>query len=146
MTAPLRQSEPIVVPVALGARAYDIVIGRGLLASLGTRIKALRPGARVALVTDEAVARHHLPAAEGALKAAGIDTARIVVPVGEGSKSYATFETVCEAIIAARIERNEPMAPITGPPAICPKASSWLLIESTVARTRASIVWVSHAI
>ena len=35
MTAPLRQSEPIVVPVALGARAYDIVIGRGLLASLG---------------------------------------------------------------------------------------------------------------
>ena len=39
MTAPLRQSEPIVVPVALGARAYDIVIGRGLLASLGERIK-----------------------------------------------------------------------------------------------------------
>lgn len=38
MTAPLRQSEPIVVPVSLGARAYDIVIGRGLLASLGERI------------------------------------------------------------------------------------------------------------
>ena len=32
MTAPLRSSEPIAVPVALGARAYDIVIGRGLLA------------------------------------------------------------------------------------------------------------------
>ncbi len=39
MTAPLRQSEPIVVPVSLGARAYDIVIGRGLLASLGERIR-----------------------------------------------------------------------------------------------------------
>ena len=33
MTAPLRhRGEPIVVQVALGARAYDIVIGRGLLA------------------------------------------------------------------------------------------------------------------
>ena len=45
MTAPLRaRSEPIVVQVALGTRAYDIVIGRGLLASLGARIKALRAG------------------------------------------------------------------------------------------------------
>ncbi len=95
------------VQVALAERAYDIVIGRGLLASLGARIKALRPGARVALVTDETVARHHLAAAEAALKTAGIDAARIVVPDGEGSKSYATFETVCEAIIAARIERGD---------------------------------------
>ncbi len=45
MTAPLRQAEPNVVKVALGARGYDIVIGRGLLADLGQRIKALRPGA-----------------------------------------------------------------------------------------------------
>ena len=30
-----------------------------------------------------------------------------MVPVGEGSKSYATFEAVCEAIIAARIERSD---------------------------------------
>jgi len=107
MTAPLRSGDPIVVQVALGTRAYGIVIGRGLLASLGARIKALRPGARVAVVTDQTVARHHLPAAEAALKSAGIECARIVVPDGEGSKSYATFETVCEAIIAARIERGD---------------------------------------
>jgi 3-dehydroquinate synthase len=107
MTAPLRAGESIVVQVALAERAYDIVIGRGLLASLGTRIKALRPGARLAIVTDETVARHHLAGAEAALKSAGLEAARIVVPVGEGSKSYATFETVCEAIIAARIERGD---------------------------------------
>jgi len=107
MTAPLRSGKPIVVQVALGTRAYGIVIGRGLLATLGERIKALRPGARVAIVTDQTVARHHLPGAEAALKSAGIERARIVVPDGEGSKSYATFETVCEAIIAARIERGD---------------------------------------
>ena len=101
MTAPLRRTEPTVVPVALGERAYDIVIGRGLLAGLGERIKNLRPAARVAIVTDETVARHHLAATEAALKAAGIDGTRIVVPAGEGSKSFATFEKVCEAIIAA---------------------------------------------
>ena len=117
MTAPLRQgglAEPIVVPVALGARAYDIVIGRGLIASLGTRIKALRSGAKCAIVTDATVARLHLPAAEAALKAAGIDCATIVVPHGEASKNFATFETVCEAIIAARIERSDLIVALGG--------------------------------
>ena len=107
MTAPLRQTESIMVPVALGERSYDIVIGRGQLAGLGGRIKALRPGARVAVVTDETVAKLHLDATEAALKSADVGSARIVVPAGEGSKSYATFERVCEAIIAARIERND---------------------------------------
>lgn len=107
MTAPLRPGEPIVVQVALGTRAYDIVIGRGLLASLGARIKALRAGAKTAIVTDSTVAKHHLAAAEAALRTADIASTPIVVAPGEGSKTFATFETVCEAIIAARIERGD---------------------------------------
>jgi 3-dehydroquinate synthase len=114
MTAPLRQAEPIKVAVALGARAYDIVIGRGPLVSLGERIKALRPGAKVAIVTDASVAKLHLPAAEKALKAAGIESSAIVVPQGEGSKNFATFETVCEAIVAARIERGDLVVALGG--------------------------------
>ena len=65
-------------------------------------------------MTDETVAAHHLAAAEAALKAAGIDSACIVVPPGEGSKSYATFEKVCEAIIAAHIERNDLVVALGG--------------------------------
>jgi 3-dehydroquinate synthase len=114
MTAPLRQGEPIVVPVALGARSYDIVIGRGILASLGERIKSLRASARVAIISDEGVASHHLAAAEAALKSASVDCTRIVVPAGESSKSYAIFEKVCEAIIAARIERNDLVVALGG--------------------------------
>jgi 3-dehydroquinate synthase len=114
MTAPLRQDEPIRVPVALGTRTYDIIIGRGLIASLGERIKKLRPGARVAIVTDETVAKIHSGAVENALKASGIDSARIVVPAGEGSKDYATFEKVCESIIDARVERNDLIVALGG--------------------------------
>ena len=118
MTAPLRQAgapaEPIVVPVALGARAYEIVIGRGLLASLGERVAALRPGAKTAIVTDAAVAKLHLAAAEAALKSARLESSAIVVGEGEGSKSYATFETVCEAIIAAHIERGDLIVALGG--------------------------------
>lgn len=114
MTAQPRASESVVVPVALGNRAYDIAIGRGLIAGLGARIKALRPGARTAIVTDATVARHHLESAEAALAAEGIASARVIVPEGEGSKNYPTFETVCEAIIAARIERNDLVVALGG--------------------------------
>jgi 3-dehydroquinate synthase len=107
MTAPLRAREPITVPVALGDRAYDIVIGRGLLASLGERIAKLRAGACIVIVTDETVAAHHLTAAEAALASAGVSSSRIVVPAGEASKSFAQFESVCESIIAAKIERGD---------------------------------------
>jgi 3-dehydroquinate synthase len=106
MTAAVR-NDPTIVNVALDARSYDIVIGRGLLASLGARIAALRPGAKAVIVTDDNVARYHLDPAEAALRHAGVAASRVVVPAGEASKSYRVFEQVCEAVIASRIERGD---------------------------------------
>lgn len=107
MTAPIKNSNPVIVNVALGERAYDIVIGRDVLSSLGERIKRLRPGARTAIITDKTVARHWLTQTEAALKIAGIESSNIAVGEGESSKSYAVLENVCEALIAAKIERND---------------------------------------
>jgi len=114
MTAPLRSNEPTVVNVALADRSYDIVIGRGLVASLGARIRALRPDAKVAIVSDDNVAALHIAATEASLASAGIESSRIVVAAGEASKSYATFEKVCEALIAARIERDDLVVALGG--------------------------------
>jgi 3-dehydroquinate synthase len=106
MTAPLRP-DPATVRVALGARSYDIVIGRGLIASLGARISALRPGAKVAIVTDDNVARVALEAVEAALAGDAIASGRVIVPAGEGAKGFRVFEQACEQVIAARIERSD---------------------------------------
>jgi 3-dehydroquinate synthase len=114
MTVPLRAGDPIVVNVALGERSYDIVIGRGQLASLGQKIAALRPGAKAAIVSDETVARLHLAAAETALGAAGIGCTTMTVPPGETSKSFAMLERVCDALIAARIERGDLVVALGG--------------------------------
>ncbi len=105
---------PTVVKVALGDRAYDIVIGRGVLASLGHRIKAIRPGARVAIVTDQTVAGHWLKPTQAALAEAGLESTRIVVGEGESSKSYGVLEEVSEALIAAKIERNDLVVALGG--------------------------------
>jgi 3-dehydroquinate synthase len=113
MTAPLR-TDPATVKVALDDRSYDIVIGRGLIASLGARVAALRPRARTAIVTDENVARHHLAAVEAALANAGVATSRVIVAGGESAKSFRTFERVSEAIIAARVERGDLVVALGG--------------------------------
>ena len=127
MTAPLRPVHPAMVDpapvggarekpvhVALGDRAYDIVIGRGVIASLGARAAALKPGAKAAIVTDDRVALLHLGAAEAALAAAGIASSRVIVGAGEGAKSFAGFQCVCEALIAARIERGDLVVALGG--------------------------------
>jgi 3-dehydroquinate synthase len=114
MTVPLRAGDPITVNVGLGERSYDILIGRGQLAALGKRIAALRPGAKVAIVSDETVARHHLAATEAALAAAGIGSTATTVAPGESSKSFPVFEKVCEALIAARIERGDLVVALGG--------------------------------
>ena len=106
MTAAVRPDQAI-VEVALGSRSYEIVIGRGLTATLGARLAALRPGAKTAIVTDDNVARCHLAAVESALAQAGVAASRVIVAAGEGAKSFAVFAQVCEAIIAARIERGD---------------------------------------
>jgi 3-dehydroquinate synthase len=107
MTKPLRAADLIVVNVALGSRAYDIVIGRGLLPSLGARISALRPGAAVHIVTDENVARHHLAATQAGLRTANIRSKEFVVPPGEQTKSWQMLEALCENILVARVERGD---------------------------------------
>src|SRR6478609_3325096 len=114
MTAPLKHSDSVTVDVALGERAYDIVIGRDVLQSLGARVAALRPGARTAIVTDRNVAKHWLEKTEASLAEAGIATSRIIVDEGEGSKTYAGLEQVSEALIAARIERNDLVVALGG--------------------------------
>ncbi len=99
------QTETVHVPLD-GGRAYDILIGRGLLAGIGPRVAAL--GARaVGVVSDETVAAEYGEAVTASLAQAGLRTTLIAVAPGEGSKSYAGFAQVCDGLIAHRIERGD---------------------------------------
>ena len=95
------------VRVDLGARSYDIVIGRGVLAEAGARIASLRPGARAAVVTDETVAGLHLDTFVDVLAKAGIDAVPLSVPAGESSKRFEMFERLCDDVLDARLERGD---------------------------------------
>ncbi|MGL4728946.1 MAG: 3-dehydroquinate synthase [Bosea sp. (in: a-proteobacteria)] len=96
-----------IVHVALPGRAYDIVIGRNVADQVGARLAAIAPSGGVAIVSDENVAALHGARVEENLRAAGLRPTLISVPPGESTKSWTYFAQVCDAIIAARIERGD---------------------------------------
>ena len=102
------------VEVGLGDRAYDILIGGGLIARAGAEIAARLPDAACAIVTDANLARLHAPALEASLDAAGLRHTRITLPPGEASKSFANFERVCDEILAAKMERGDAVVALGG--------------------------------
>lgn len=95
------------VPVVLGDRSYDILIGAGLIAGAGTRIAARFPGRAVAIVTDTHVGDLHGAALEASLTAAGIRHHRITVAPGEATKRFAVLEEVVDQILSHRLERGD---------------------------------------
>ena len=95
------------VRVALAERAYDIVIGRGVLATAETWIAPIAAGRRTLIVTDENVAKYHLETLSNALRRADIPTASLILPPGEKTKSWPFLEQVVERIIAERLERGD---------------------------------------
>lgn len=102
------------VHVSLGDRSYDILIGSGLIARAGQEIAARLPGIRAAVVTDENLAKLHLPSLLDALEAAGINATPVVVAAGEKSKGFATLETVTNDILKARLERGDAVIALGG--------------------------------
>ena len=102
------------VHVSLGERSYDILIGSGLIARAGQEIASRLPGIRAAVVTDENLAKLHLPSLLSALEAAGITATPVVVAAGEKSKGFATLETVTNEVLKARLERGDAVIALGG--------------------------------
>ncbi|MBY5792534.1 3-dehydroquinate synthase [Rhizobium leguminosarum bv. viciae] len=95
------------VHVPLGERAYDILIGPGLIARAGAEIASRLKGRKAAVVTDENVAPLYLKALVASLDEAGIASAEVVLPAGEKTKSFEHLMTACDKVLEARVERND---------------------------------------
>ncbi|TGT61608.1 iron-containing alcohol dehydrogenase, partial [bacterium M00.F.Ca.ET.159.01.1.1] len=102
------------VEVGLGDRAYDILIGPGLLAGAGTEIASRLPGTRAAIITDENVAAAHLETLKTGLGKGGIQAAVITLPAGEKTKSFTHLEEVVDGVLAAKLERRDVVVALGG--------------------------------
>ena len=101
------------IPVALGSRSYDVVIEAGVLARAAEWLKPLSRGRRMAIVTDENVLPH-LATLQAALSAAGVESDAIVLPPGEGTKSWAMLEQLTDRLLELGVERGDHVVALGG--------------------------------
>jgi 3-dehydroquinate synthase len=59
------------------------------------------------VVTDETVAFHHGERLVAALEAGGVSTHLIAVAPGEGSKSFAGLQALCDQLLALKLDRGD---------------------------------------
>ncbi len=97
----------IVVPVELGGRSYDVVVGPGARKLLG-RMVAGTGARRAALVTQQSVA--------GWLAEIdpGVPFEVFVVEDGEAAKSMATVERLCRRFAASGLARSDAVVAVGG--------------------------------
>ena len=94
------------VKVPLGNRSYDITIGSGLLADLGSKCARLKLGPRCAIITDTNVGKRFAKPAFNSLVRAGFFPALIVVPPGESAKSLKSVQSCYDQLAVHRLERS----------------------------------------
>lgn len=95
------------VPVGLGDRAYDVLVGEGLLDQAGRLIAPFQKRGRTAVVSDETVWGLHGARLTAALAGAGIEALPVIVPPGEQTKSFEGLADVSDRLLALELDRGD---------------------------------------
>jgi 3-dehydroquinate synthase len=102
------------VHVDLPGRAYDIIIGPGVLQEAGARIAAMGGRKHICIITDANVARLHLPQLQAALTASGLTSDALILPAGESTKCWAQLERSVEWLLTQKVERGDSVVAFGG--------------------------------
>ncbi len=95
------------VHVGLGGRAYEVLVGPGLIDRAGELLAPHLPRGRTAIVTDRHVANHHGERLAAALEAGGIAVDMVVLPPGEQTKSFAGLEDLIDRLLTLKLDRGD---------------------------------------
>ncbi|MCF6443205.1 3-dehydroquinate synthase [Nereida sp. MMG025] len=95
------------VHVPLGDRAYNVRIGAGLVTEAGAQIAPLLRRPKVCVVSEENVAALHLGALRDGLARQGIEVEVLILPVGEGTKSWPYLTQTVEWLLEQKVERSD---------------------------------------
>lgn len=102
------------IRVDLAGRAYDIVIGPGLIDRAGALGRPLLAAPRAIIVTDETVAPLYGDRLAASFAKAGVRTTTLTVPAGEGSKEFAAFGRLMSDLLDQRPDRKTTLIALGG--------------------------------
>jgi 3-dehydroquinate synthase len=102
------------IRVEIPGREYEVRVGEDILHEVGKEAKRLGLGSRCAVLTDENVEGLHLDTVIDGLQGEGIVTHEVVLPPGEGTKSFAHLEGTLRAMVRARLDRKSFVVAVGG--------------------------------
>jgi 3-dehydroquinate synthase len=102
------------IPLALGARSYDILVGPGLIEGAGALMAPVLRRPRTVIVTDSQVSDLFLAQLESSLDRAHIAHEAITLPPGEGTKDFAHLESLLDRLLDLRVERSTTLIALGG--------------------------------
>jgi 3-dehydroquinate synthase len=102
------------VTVDVPGAAYDVVVGRGLLAQAGELLPAPARAEKAFVVADAVVAAAYLEPLEVALSAAGLQTVHLGVPEGEEAKSLETLSALERQLAIQEAHRDDVVVALGG--------------------------------
>ena len=104
-----------IVRVNLGARAYDIAIGKGIQAQAGELLSPLLASKKICIVTDEMVAKLYLVKFMKTLEEAGFKACPpIILPAGEQTKNFQQLQQIVEKSLSYKLDRNSTLVALGG--------------------------------
>lgn len=95
------------VRVGLDNRSYDVVIGASLLEHAGDLIAPFLKRPRLMIITDQHVDDRQGSRLHAGLEKANIIADKIVLPPGEGTKSFEQLGRLLDAMLQRGIERDD---------------------------------------
>lgn len=103
-----------ILTVDLGKNSYDIVIEKGVLSQLGDQVRKVFSGEKIAVVTDENVAKYHLGTVVKSLRESGFDVSSLILPAGEATKSLGTLPKLYSYFIESGLTRSDLVVALGG--------------------------------
>jgi 3-dehydroquinate synthase len=100
------------IEVALGDRSYPVLIEQGLLDRAGAHLAPLARDGRLVVISEE-----NVWAAQGPRFLAGLGNLRaepIILPPGEGTKSWAQLAALVDRLLEAGVERSDHIVALGG--------------------------------
>lgn len=86
---------------------YDITIERGILDSIGNRVRPLTKAKRAAVISDSNVAPLYLKKVLDSFSAAGFEVHSFSYPAGEPSKTMDTVNKIMECFLIGKLTRGD---------------------------------------
>ncbi|MDI9591328.1 MAG: 3-dehydroquinate synthase [Acidobacteriota bacterium] len=102
------------IPVRTASRAYDVLVGHGLIDRVGEICRATAGGGVAAIVSDSNVAPLYAGQVEASLGRAGYRSASVIFEAGERGKRLSTLERLLEGIADAELSRDDVVVALGG--------------------------------